>query len=233
MSNINTSLYKIKKAATRLELDGYIQENNNGSYSKIRDGSTYDTESVEPLLKQARNQYDEVKLFLKSDECLMGILLKHFNQKVENDFKCEKCSSCINVPIFMMPSKSDIEIIPEIYELEENYVQEAPRNLVTIENNQQKTYNEDNFKIIENLEYKLLPDGYIDHPLARKLREYSKVESEKRNIPPYGVFPKKVVNEIVIRRPKNISELRIVPGIGNKKIDDFGVDILGMVGEYE
>ena len=88
-------------------------------------------------------------------------------------------------------------------------------------------------QIIENSEYKLLPDGYIDHPLARKLREYSKVESEKRNIPPYGVFPKKVVNEIVIRRPKNILELRIVPGIGNKKIDDFGVDILRMVGEYE
>lgn len=234
MSNINTSLYKIKKAATRLELDGYIQENNNGSYSKIRDGSTYDTESVEPLLKQARNQYDEVKLFLKSDECLMGILLKHFDQKVENDFKCEKCSSCIDIPMFIMPSKSDIEIIPEIYELEENYVPEAPRDLATIENNNQgPTSNEDNLKIIENPEYKLLPDGYIDHPLAGKLREYSKVESEKRNIPPYGVFPKKVVNEIVIRRPKNISELRIVPGIGNKKIDDFGVDILGMVGEYE
>jgi len=35
-----------------------------------------------------------------------------------------------------MPSKSDIEIIPEIYELEENYVPEAPRDLATIENNQ-------------------------------------------------------------------------------------------------
>jgi len=56
---------KVNKIVTRLELDGYIQENSNGSYSKIKDGSTYNNESVEPLLIQARHQYQEVKDFLK------------------------------------------------------------------------------------------------------------------------------------------------------------------------
>ena len=125
-SELGTTMNKVNKIVTRLELDGYIQENRNGSYSKIKDDSTYNNESVEPLLIQARHQYQEVKDFLKSDKCLMSILLKHFNQEVENDFKCNKCSSCIDDPIFMTPNRSDIETIPEIFELEEKYIQETP-----------------------------------------------------------------------------------------------------------
>ena len=87
ISKIDASRYKIKKIAERLELDEYIQENDNGLFSKINDESSYNTTSVQPLLTQARGQYQEVKDFLESDQCLMSILLTHFNQEIENDFK--------------------------------------------------------------------------------------------------------------------------------------------------
>ncbi len=224
LSKIDATRYKIKKIAERLELDEYIKENGNGTFSKIKDEATYNTMSVQPLLTQARNQYQEVKDFLESDQCLMGILLKHFNQEIENEFNCNKCSSCIDTPMFIKPNRSDIDTIPEIYELEENYVPEKsspPIEKFTIEEP----------KIEEPIQkdYRLLPDGYIDHPLASKLRTYSKEEASKRNIPPYGVFPKKVVNEVVIRRPRNVEELKGIPGLGDKKINEFGEDILKMV----
>lgn len=228
ISNIDASRYKIKKIAVRLELDGYIQENDNGTFSKIKDESLYNTTSVEPLLKRARNQYQEVKDFLESEQCLMGILLKHFNQEIYNDFKCNKCSSCIDTPKFIKPNRSDIKTIPEIFELEENYVPEAstqPLDESIVD--QQKTEE----PVVQD--YRLLPDGYIDHPLASNLRTYSDEESKKRNWPSYGVFPKKVVNEIVIRRPKNLKELKEIPGLGDKKIDEFGEDILDMVKDEE
>ncbi len=38
----------------------------------------------------------------------------------------------------------------------------------------------------------------------------------------------KVVNEIVLRRPKNIDELKGIPGLGDMKINEFGEDILEM-----
>ena len=79
ISKIDASRYKIKKIAERLELDEYIQENDNGLFSKINDESSYNTTSVQPLLMQARGQYQEVKDFLESDQCLMSILLTHFN----------------------------------------------------------------------------------------------------------------------------------------------------------
>lgn len=228
ISKIDASRYKIKKIAERLELDEYIQENDNGLFSKINDESSYNTTSVQPLLTQARGQYQEVKDFLESDQCLMSILLTHFNQEIENDFKCNKCSSCIDTPMFMKPNRSDIDTIPEIFELEENYVPE--KSIPSVE----KSILEEP-KIEEPVEqdYRLLPDGYIDHPLALNLRAYSDEESKKRNWPSYAVFPKKVVNEIVIRRPKNFEELKEIPGLGDNKINEFGEDILEMVNNEE
>ena len=35
------------------------------------------------------------------------------------------------------------------------------------------------------------------------------------------MFPKKVVNEVVIRRPRNVEELKEF-GLGDKKINEFG-----------
>ena len=228
ISNIDANRYEIRKIAERLELDGYIQENDNGTFSKIKDESSYNTTSVEPLLKRARNQYQEVKDFLESEQCLMGILLKHFNQEIDNDFKCNKCSSCIDTPKFIKPNRSDIKTIPEIFELEENYVPEASTQPLDESIIDQPKSEEP----VEH-DYRLLPDGYIDHPLAKKLRTYAKEEASERNIPPYGVFPKKVVNEIVIRRPKNLEELKEIPGLGDKKIEEFGEDILEMVKDEE
>jgi ATP-dependent DNA helicase RecQ len=228
ISKIDASRYKIKKIAERLELDEYIKENDNGFYSKIKDEATYNTMSVQPLLKQARNQYQEVKDFLESDQCLMGILLKHFNQEIENDFKCNKCSSCIDTPMFIKPNRSDIDTIPEIFELEENYVPE--KSIPSVE---KTILDEPKIEVPVEQDYRLLPDGYIDYPLASNLRTYSDEESKKRNQPSFAVFPKKVVNEIVIRRPKNLEELREIPGLGDNKINEFGEDILEIVKNEE
>jgi len=216
-SELGTTMNKVNKIITRLELDGYIQENSNGSYSKIKDDSTYNNESVEPLLIQARHQYQEVKDFLKSDKCLMSILLKHFNQEVENDFKCNKCSSCIDDPIFMTPNRSDIETIPEIFELEENYVQETPVEKKGFNQKEETEKTLKEFSVPSN------------HPL----RAYSDEESTKRNQPSFAVFPKKVVNEIVNKRPGSIEELKDIPGLGNHKIEEFGEDIIKMVIDFE
>ena len=151
-----------------------------------------------------------------------------FGPEIENGFNCNKCSSCIDTPKFIKPNRSDIDTIPEIFELEENYVPEASTQPLDESIVDQPKTEE---PVVQD--YRLLPDGYIDHPLASKLRTYAKEEASKRNIPPYGVFPKKVVNEIVIRRPKNFVELKEIPGLGDKKIEEFGEDILEMVKDEE
>ena len=226
----DSSKYEIKQVALRLELDGYIKENENGTYSRIKDGDSYDSESVQPLIDQAQNQLREVKEFLISEECLMKLLLKHFNQEIEENFECDKCSNCINTPKFITPNKTDIEAVPDIEEIYEKY-----------ENSQQKIADtskveekEEKFEAeITSQEYEVLPDGYINHPLAEDLREYSRVESQKRNIPSYGVLPKKVVNEIVSRRPKTLDELKGISGFGGKRAEEYGEEILNIIKKHE
>ena len=129
--------------------------------------------------------------------------------------------------MFIKPNRSDIDTIPEIYELEENYVPEKSGPPI------EKSIVEEP-KIEEPIQkdYRLLPDGYIDHPLASKLRTYSKEEAVKETYHLMECF-KKVVNEVVIRRPRNVEELKEIPGLGDKKINEFGEDILEMVNNEE
>ena len=108
---------------------------------------------------QARGQYQEVKDFLESDQCLMSILLTHFNQEIENDFKCNKCSSCIDTPMFMKPNRSDIDTIPEIFELEETVPEKSiPSRKSILEEPKMKNL----------LNKTTAPDGYIDHASSIK-----------------------------------------------------------------
>ena len=57
---------KQNKVLARLEADEYIQQNLNGSYSRINNVSSYDVESVTPLLDRATEQYIEMKRFVTS-----------------------------------------------------------------------------------------------------------------------------------------------------------------------
>tara|TARA_B100002052_G_C15869157_1_gene593775 strand:+ start:145 stop:2007 length:1863 start_codon:yes stop_codon:yes gene_type:complete len=226
----DSSKYDIKQVALRLELDGYIKENENGTYSRIKDGDNYDTESVQPLIDQAQNQLREVKEFLISEECLMKLLLKHFNQEIEENFKCDKCSNCINTPKFITPNKTDIEAVPDIEEIYEKY----ENSQQTIADTSKVEEKEEKFEAERiSQEYEVLPDGYINHPLAKDLREYSRVESQKRNIPSFGVLPKKVVNEIVSRRPKTLDELKGIPGFGGKRAQEYGEEVLNIIIKHE
>ena len=224
---------KVKTVIQRLELDGYISENENGSYTRIKDIDQYDLDSVEPLLKQARLQLQKVEEFLESEDCLMKLLLFHFQQEVDENFECKKCSNCLDVSKFITPNKSDIETIPDITELEEKYVNTYIKREKNVETKTSELISELSDNDNSFSEYDLQPDGYIDHALSRALREYSKIEAEKRNIPAYGVFTKKVVNGIVEIRPKTLSDLYNISGLGKVKIEEHGEKIIELVEQYE
>ena len=117
--------------------------------------------------------------------------------------------------------------IEEIYEKYENS-QQIIADTSKVEEKEEKFEAE-----IKSQEYEVLPDGYINHPLAEDLREYSRVESQKRNIPSYGVLPKKVVNEIVSRRAKTLDELKRISGFGGKRAEEYGEEILNIIKKHE
>ncbi len=62
--------------------------------------------------------------------------------------------------------------------------------------------------------------------LDYRLREWRKAESEKLNLPLFFVLASTTLRNIVLARPKNLSQLKTIHGITHEKIEKFGAGIL-------
>ncbi|GKX67764.1 DNA helicase RecQ [Inconstantimicrobium mannanitabidum] len=69
--------------------------------------------------------------------------------------------------------------------------------------------------------------------LFKKLRIYRKDISRRDKVKPYIVFSDAVLIEISNMKPKNFDELRSIGGVGDKKIERYGKDVLEIVKQFE
>jgi ATP-dependent DNA helicase RecQ len=67
--------------------------------------------------------------------------------------------------------------------------------------------------------------------LEGKLRNLRRAESRKRKWKPYQVFDDKTLKAIVAERPRSLTALEAIPGIGPKRLESFGGQILKLVAE--
>jgi len=68
--------------------------------------------------------------------------------------------------------------------------------------------------------------------LKQELKDYRLAQSEPLGKPAWSVFPNAVLDEIYVRLPTTKQELLDVKGIGPKKLDMYGDDILAIVAPY-
>jgi len=61
------------------------------------------------------------------------------------------------------------------------------------------------------------------------LKEWRKNIAAEKSIPAYCVFHDSTLTDIANRLPRTIHELRSIKGIGERKIEDYGEDILRIV----
>lgn len=78
--------------------------------------------------------------------------------------------------------------------------------------------------------YKTLDDN--QKPLYDVLRKWRLARSKKEGMPPYIIFNNRQLTAIVINKPKNITELREINGIGDSKAENYGPDILELVSTF-
>ena len=65
--------------------------------------------------------------------------------------------------------------------------------------------------------------------LFERLRVWRKAEAEARLIPAYAVLTDKTLRDVAIAQPKTLTQLRVIRGIGEVKIDYFGSQILAII----
>ena len=73
------------------------------------------------------------------------------------------------------------------------------------------------------------PDAKAD-ALFERLRALRRELAAARRVPAYLVFHDAVLRDIAAARPATLEELAAVPGLGPRKLADFGLAVLAVVG---
>jgi ATP-dependent DNA helicase RecQ len=72
----------------------------------------------------------------------------------------------------------------------------------------------------------------VDRELFDELRAWRRAVATERNVPPFVIFNDATLRELARRKPGTLSQLRQVSGVGNRKAEDLGADVLGRIGSY-
>jgi ATP-dependent DNA helicase RecQ len=75
----------------------------------------------------------------------------------------------------------------------------------------------------------------IDHndedPLFLALRAWRRATANEKGVPAYVILHDATLREIAARKPATLDELGDIPGLGTKKLEAYGRDVLAMVAE--
>lgn len=72
--------------------------------------------------------------------------------------------------------------------------------------------------------------GELSKTLVESLRSLRRDLASQRNVPPYVIFSDKTLADLASRRPGNLDQLGGIYGLGDVKIQRYGVDILSALG---
>jgi len=71
-----------------------------------------------------------------------------------------------------------------------------------------------------------------DNDLFEALRAHRRQLAEQQDVPPYVILHDKTLVAICEQRPRSIDELASIPGIGARKLELYGVDLLRITDQY-
>jgi ATP-dependent DNA helicase RecQ len=146
--------------------------------------------------------------FVDSPKCRQRQICLHFGETP----KWEHCGQCDNCGVKPEWLKEKTARVPASASQRKSYVRRLPD---------------------DKPRRRELPAAEVDPALAEYLREWRRNISRKKKIPAYIVLHDSVLEELCRRRPKNLRELESVTGIGERKADVYGAEILQVLRNFE
>ncbi|MFD0864130.1 RecQ family ATP-dependent DNA helicase [Sungkyunkwania multivorans] len=74
--------------------------------------------------------------------------------------------------------------------------------------------------------------GAADEKLLKLLKDLRKKVAQKRNVPPFAVFQEMSLEDMALKYPVNIEEMKNVNGVGEGKAKKFGKDFVELIAQY-
>jgi ATP-dependent DNA helicase RecQ len=73
-------------------------------------------------------------------------------------------------------------------------------------------------------------EAAVDSPLFERLRAWRAAVAKEHGVPAYVVFHDGTLRAIAAARPSSLDALADISGVGEKKLERYGVDLLGLIG---
>ena len=73
-------------------------------------------------------------------------------------------------------------------------------------------------------------DGEVDAELFERLRALRKRLASERKVPAYVVFSDRTLQALAAQKPRTADRLLEIPGIGQKKLEEYGAIFLAEIG---
>ncbi len=71
-----------------------------------------------------------------------------------------------------------------------------------------------------------------DHQLWKALRERRTALAKEQGVPPYVIFHDITFMEMIESRPRDLNEMSLISGVGEKKLELYGRDFLAIINKY-
>jgi superfamily II DNA helicase RecQ len=75
--------------------------------------------------------------------------------------------------------------------------------------------------------------GETDQKLVNALKKWRNAKANEANVAPYMIISVKAIEQLAAKKPDNKKELLKVKGIGKKKAESFGPEIIEIIGSHK
>jgi len=153
-----------------------------------------------------------ISRFADSKRCRHRQICVHFGEtpKWEN---CGNCDSCGAKPEWLQREIVRVDL-PEVTARQTQFPPASPPSFYSPLLRSEKPRARD------------LAPAEADPALAEYLREWRRTMARENKVPAYIILHDSTLEELCRRRPTNFAELKQVPGIGEKKADVYGAELL-------
>lgn len=80
-------------------------------------------------------------------------------------------------------------------------------------------------------------DSRVDHinndDLEKVLKEFRMKWATKQNVKAFHIFSNQTLEELVLKKPSTLDDLKTIHGIGEAKINNFGEELIGILKSYK
>ncbi len=155
--------------------------------------------------QRAWERYHEIMNFAESEECRHKLICKHFGESKTWE-SCGACDVCLGMPSWFAQKPKT--------ELRKPQREEAQLRVETIQNAPAEV------------------NGGFAAAIRDHLRQWRREVAKRQNTPAFIVMHDTTLDALCVKQPRTIAELRGIPGIGERKIELYGQEILDALASF-